>query len=117
MIQSIAFFVYPVADMKRARDFYERVLDLKAGSNFNDEWIEYDIAGVTFAITTMDTNHRPAAKGPVIAFEVDDLASAVARLKAAGVRFVQENVESPVCRSAVVLDPDGNEIIIHKRKG
>jgi len=116
MIQSIAFFVYPVADIKRARDFYERVLGLKVESNFSDEWIEYDIAGTTFAITNMDTNHRPAAKGAAVAFEVDELDSAVARLKAAGVRFTQENAESPVCRFAVMLDPDGNEVIIHKRK-
>jgi predicted enzyme related to lactoylglutathione lyase len=116
MIESIAFFVYPVVEVTRARDFYERVLGLKVESNFNDEWIEYDVAGTTFAITTMDTNHKPAAKGPVVAFEVDELDSTVARLKAAGVPFVQENAESPLCRSAVVLDPDGNELIIHKRK-
>jgi predicted enzyme related to lactoylglutathione lyase len=116
MIQAIAFFVYPVADMKRARDFYERVLGLKLESNFSDEWIEYDIAGTTFAITSMDANHRPAARGAVIAFEVDELDSSTAQLKAAGVRFTQENAETPVCRFAVMLDPDGNEVIVHKRK-
>ena len=115
MIQSIAFFAYPVADMKRARDFYERVLGLKLDSSFNDEWVEYDVAGATFAITTMDAKHRPGP-GAVLAVEVEDLAAASARMKAAGVRLVQENVESPVCRFSVVLDPDGNEVILHKRK-
>src|SRR5688572_25232136 len=71
MIQSIAFFVYPVADMTRARDFYERILGLKVETSFSDEWIEYDIGGTTFAITTMDESHKPAGKGAVIAFEVD----------------------------------------------
>lgn len=116
MIQSIAFFVYPISDMKRARDFYERVLGLKAGSSFGDEWIEYDVGGATFAITAMDATHKPAAKGAVVAFEVDDLDATVAQLKAAGARFAQENAESPVCRFAIALDPDGNELIIHKRK-
>jgi predicted enzyme related to lactoylglutathione lyase len=116
MIQSIAFFAYPVADLKRARDFYERVLGLKVESNFQDEWIEYDVAGATFAITTMDATHRPAAHGAVVAFEVGDLDATVAQLKKAQVRFVTENVESPVCRSAVVLDPDGNDVILHERK-
>ncbi|HWN93472.1 MAG TPA: VOC family protein [Methylomirabilota bacterium] len=116
MIQSIAFFVYPISDMKRARDFYERVLGLKVGTGLGDEWIEYDVGGTTFAITTMDTNHKPAAKGAVVAFEVDDLDATVAQLKAAGVRFTLENSESPVCRSAIAVDPDGNELIIHKRK-
>jgi predicted enzyme related to lactoylglutathione lyase len=116
MIQSIAFFAYPVADMKRARDFYERVLGLNVETNFHDEWIEYDVGGETFAITTMDANHKPGAKGPVVAFEVDDLEAAIAQLKAKGVRFAVENAESPVCRSAIVHDPDGNELIIHKLK-
>ena len=115
MIQSLAFFVYPVADLKRARDFYERVLGLKLDSNFNDEWVEYDVAGTTFAITTMDESHRPGSGG-VAAFEVKDLVAASSRLKAAGVRFVKENVESPICRFSIALDPDGNELILHKRK-
>jgi predicted enzyme related to lactoylglutathione lyase len=116
MIQSIAFFAYPVADIKSARDFYERVLGFRAESNFNGEWIEYEIAGTTFAITTMDSNHRPGGNGGIVAFEVENLAAAIARLKAEGIRFVQENVESPVCHSAIVLDPSGNEVILHQRK-
>ena len=116
MIQAIAFVAYPVADMKRSRDFYERVLGLKVGTSFGDEWIEYEVNGATFAITTMDVNHRPAAKGAVVAFEVDDLNAAVSQLKKEKVPFAVEIAESPVCRSAIVHDPDGNEVIIHKRK-
>jgi hypothetical protein len=32
------------------------------------------------------------------------------------VTFAAEGIESPVCRMAVVQDPDGNKIIIHKLK-
>jgi predicted enzyme related to lactoylglutathione lyase len=116
MIQSIAFFVYPVADIKRARDFYEGVLGLKLGDIVADEWIEYDVAGTTFAITTMDTTHQPGVKGGVIAFEVDDLEKTVAHLKAHNASFAFDNAESPICRFAVAHDPDGNDVIIHKRK-
>jgi hypothetical protein len=48
--------------------------------------------------------------------EVDDFEGAIKNLKAADVPFDTENVESPVCRMAVVQDPDGNKIIIHKLK-
>ena len=34
MLKSIAFFVYPVSDMARARKFYEEALGLKMGMNF-----------------------------------------------------------------------------------
>ncbi|MEK7674906.1 MAG: VOC family protein [Verrucomicrobiota bacterium] len=116
MITSIAFYVYPVTDIARARHFYENVLGLKLESNFRDEWIEYDLNGGTFAITTTDATHQAGIKGGVIAFEVDDLDSEIARLKAQPVKFVMETCETPVCRFAVVNDPDGNELIIHKRK-
>jgi predicted enzyme related to lactoylglutathione lyase len=116
MITEIAFTVYPVADMKAARAFYEQTLGLKLASNFQDEWVEYDVAGGTFAVTTMDMNHPAGAKGALVGFEVDDLDATAAKLKAAGVKFVLENYDTPVCRFAVVTDPSGNELVIHRRK-
>jgi hypothetical protein len=38
----------------------------------------------------------------------------VNRLKQLGASFVPQTNASPVCRFAVVGDPDANEIIIHK---
>jgi len=115
MITSIAFFVYPMRDIAIARRFYENVLGLKLETNFRDEWIEYDVNGGTFAITSMDITHVPGANGGVIAFEVTDLDSFVGLLKEKQVKFVLEITTSPVCRFAVIADPDGNEVIIHKR--
>jgi predicted enzyme related to lactoylglutathione lyase len=40
----------------------------------------------------------------------------VARLRQSGATFRREITETPVCRFAVVLDPDGSEILLHKRK-
>ena len=40
----------------------------------------------------------------------------IATLKAAGVQFKMEPFETPVCHMAMVFDPSGNIIIIHKRK-
>ena len=116
VIRSIAFFCYPVKDMTRARHFYETILGLKLDSDFGGEWLEYDLVGSTFAITTMNMAHQPGAKGGVVAFEVDDLDDFVRHLKAQQVRFVLEITETPVCRMAVASDPDGNDVVIHQRK-
>ncbi|EEF58939.1 VOC family protein [Pedosphaera parvula] len=116
MIKSIAFFVYPITDMARSRKFYEDTLGLKLDTNFGDKWIEYDIAGGTFAITNMEFGHQPGAKGGAIAFEVDDLDKTVAQLKQKQVPFILDPMETPVCHMAVVADPDGNSVTIHKRK-
>jgi predicted enzyme related to lactoylglutathione lyase len=116
MITSIAYFAYPVADMPRTRRFYEDTLGLKPEMNFGDKWLEYEVAGQTFAVTTMEMSSKPGGKGGVIAFEVDDLDKTLAQLKEKKVKFVMDVFDTPVCRMAVVEDPDGNQVIIHRRK-
>jgi predicted enzyme related to lactoylglutathione lyase len=77
--------------------------------------VEYDLAGATFAITTTDMGHSPGAKGGVVAFEVSDLDAFVHKMKGRAVSFITEAFDTPVCRMAVIEDPDGNHITIHKR--
>jgi len=116
MIKELAFVVYAVSDMVRARRFYERTLGLKLDSNFQDQWLEYDLKGATFAITTMDSEHQPGARGALVAFEVDDLDFVLERMRFLGVPLAKEMQTTPVCRFAVIQDPDGNELVIHQRK-
>jgi len=117
-ITEIAFTGYPVTDIVRARAFYEGVLQLKTSATFESEgghWIEYDIGPGTIAITNMSPEWKPATAGPAAAFEVADFDAAVSVLREAAVKFIVEPTASPVCRMAVVVDPDGNFITIHKR--
>lgn len=115
MIKSIAFTVYPVSDMARSRGFYEGVLGLTPGYNYGDEWVEYELGDSTFAISTTDMGHNPGALGAIIAFEVEDMDAYVNSLKEKSVKFVVDTFSTPVCRIAVIEDPDGNHITIHKR--
>lgn len=114
-----AFTGYPVTDMQRARAFYEDVLRLESTPTFESgdrHWIEYGLWPSTFAISNMSSEDRkPSNDGPVIAFEVDNFDSAVATLRANNVKFTVDPFESPVHRMAIVSDPDGNSICIHKR--
>jgi predicted enzyme related to lactoylglutathione lyase len=118
-IVEIAFTGYPVTDMRRARAFYEDVLKLESTRTFENgdrHWIEYDLGPSTFAISNMSSEDwKPSNDGPAIAFEVKDFDSSVATLRANNVKFTVEPFESPVCRMAIVSDPDGNSICIHKR--
>jgi predicted enzyme related to lactoylglutathione lyase len=118
-VNEIAFVGYPTTDKARARAFYEGVLgfkptlDLDMGDNY---WIEYDIGTSTLAISNY---WKPAAEpgmGPMAGLEVEDFNAKVTELKNAGVRFSGETQESSVCFMAMILDPDGNSIWIHKRK-
>ena len=87
MIASIAFTVYPVSNMERARAFYEHVLGLHASYHYQGVWVEYDLGGSTFAITTMKIGHTPGAKGAVVAFEVSDFDAFVQKMKERAVSF------------------------------
>lgn len=119
-VSEIAFTGYPVTDIARARGFYEGVLRFKPTVQFEHEgkhWIEYDIGPATLAISNMSAGQwKPSADGPAVALEVADFDAAVAALRAAGVRFVVEPLDSGVCRMAFFLDPDGNSLGIHKRQ-
>ena len=50
---------------------------------------------------------------PLVRFRLD---AEMARLKAQGVVIAFDVMDTPGCRLALVCDPDGNKIMIHKRK-
>lgn len=116
MIKEIAFTVYPVTDLARARRFYEGVLGLVVEMDFAGKWVEYGIGGGTFAISNMMNQGQRGTLQPSIAFEVDDFDATLAALRAAGAPFKHEPFDTPVCRMAIAADPDGNEFVIHRRK-
>ena len=115
MIKEIAFTAYPVTDMARARAFYEGVLGLAVETNHGDKWIEYGIGPGTFVIQNF-TPEPPSGERGMVAFEVDDFEATVASLKAAAVPFLMEATESPICHYTMVNDPDGNKLMVHRRK-
>jgi predicted enzyme related to lactoylglutathione lyase len=51
-----------------------------------------------------------------VGLEVDNFSEAVDQLKRNGASFRIQATETPVCHMAIVSDPDGNSISIHKRK-
>jgi predicted enzyme related to lactoylglutathione lyase len=117
MITEIAFTGTPVTDMKRAREFYEGVLGFKPSmESAGGMWVEYEIGGSTLGIGCYGDVWKPSEQGTCLGLEVDDLDAETARLKARGVKFSMEPYETPVCRFAIIQDPDGNKILIHKRK-
>src|SRR5580704_1448001 len=116
MITEIAFTGIPVKDIARARAFYEGVLGLKKTmDSAGGKWVEYEIGTGTLGLGSYP-GWEPSAQGTSVAFEVDDLDAEMARLKAKGVAVVMDVMDTPVCRFAMITDPDGNKILIHKRK-
>lgn len=75
MLKKVAFTMYPIRDVARARRFYEETLGLKVGLNGNQGdkwWIEYDLpGGGCVALTNFIPDEPSAAAGGTIAFEVE----------------------------------------------
>ena len=116
-INAIGFVAIPVTDIKRARSFYEEVLGLRTSDEMmGGKWIEYAVGEDTLAIANVSDTWTPSDQGTGAAFEVEDFDDAIDRLKDQHVRFATEPFETPCCYMAVVQDPDGNKLIIHKLK-
>ncbi len=117
MIKKIAFTMYPVKNMERARHFYENILGIEVSKiSAQGAWVEYDLpGGGCFVITTLAQDVSPSANaGGSIAFEVENLEELVNKLKLQQVQFKLDIFSSPVCRMAVILDSEGNAITLHQ---
>ena len=116
-IKAIGFVAIPVTDIERARSFYEEVLGLRTSDEMmGGKWIEYAVGDDTLAIANVSDTWTPSDQGTGAAFEVEDFDEAIGRLRDRHVRFAAEPFETPCCHMAVVQDPDGNKLIIHKLK-
>ncbi len=117
MIKGIAFTGIPVTDIARAREYYEDVLGLKLSAEMaHGKWIEYDVGGATVALTSINPRWEPSDQGTAVGFEVDDIDAMLDAIKESGAPVYMDKMESPVCWLAIVQDPDGNKVVIHKLK-
>ena len=104
----------PSRDTERSREFYVETLGLRPDER---SWNEFWIGETCFSIW------EPArfgmefhSQGTSIALlRVEDVAKARTALEAKGVEFVGETVDTGVCHMANFVDPDGNELTLHRR--
>jgi predicted enzyme related to lactoylglutathione lyase len=116
MIKEVAFIAIAVSDAERARKFYQETLELKpATTAMGGAWVEYDLGATTIGVGC-HPNWKPSRDGTTVAFEVDDIDAAIVTLMERGVEFDMDKTETPVCWMAQFRDPDGNKLVLHKRK-
>lgn len=116
-ITGIAYSSHQVKDLDRAREFYSGLLGLKSTGSYAGTWEEYDVGGCTFAVwvaSKITPNYFKQITAS-IAFEVKDIEKLSAKLKEAGVKFLQEPVNNEDhCITAYIKDPDGNIVTLHQ---
>lgn len=114
--QEIAFTAYAVTNMARARKFYEGVLGLKPARKFSKNFVEYDIGKGTISVGCAPKLWPPSKKGTCATLEVVDFDAALEHLKKKKIKPALGPFDFPRCRMVGVRDPDGNVIVLHKRK-
>lgn|ERR1035437_77837 len=128
--KEFSFVSYPITNVSRA--FYEGVLglvpvstwiaELKPGeTDPSSAFIEYEIGPDTLTIGKGAPNFTPGKTGATVALEVDGdgkdmFDAALAELREKNVKFLMETYDGPVCTMVLIEDPDGNQIMIHRRK-
>ena len=119
-VKEVAFTTYPVTDMARARKFYEGVLGFPEGKDTTGDggnsFVEYELGKTYFSLGHMPGKFIPTKGGPMVGFEVEDFEAAVEALKANNTEFLMAPFDTPVCQMAMIVDTEGNSLMIHKLK-
>lgn len=122
-ITEIAFAAYAITDVARARAFYEGILGLEpAVTHVKDNqnaFIEYWIGAGRehcLVIGAGAPEFQPGKTGATVALEVEDFDQAVQHLTDHQVPLLMPRYDGPMCSMVLVADPDGNQVMIHRRK-
>ena len=113
-IERLDFLGVPSQDPERARAFYRDVLGMRPDERA--EWEQW--AGTTcFAVWQPEAMGMPFVpqKGNPWPLRCDDVAETRAALEAKGVQFFGDTTDTGVCHMAFFTNPDGNELMLHRR--
>jgi catechol 2,3-dioxygenase-like lactoylglutathione lyase family enzyme len=116
-VERTDFISVPVTDLERSRAFYRDTLGLTEIPGLGS-WPEFQL-GENVSLYLLDpTNIGQEFKGPhtsPIALRVADVPAAKEALEAKGVEFAGDIYDTSVCHMAIFGDPDGNQIMLHRR--
>ena len=105
--------------LDQSRDFYRDILGFALVFE-NDSYIEMlaqgsTTMGVSFVTSELSGGEKFTGEGIILSFEVADVDAEFARLKAAGVRILEELRDKAWGeRSFVINDPNGVHVYIYK---
>jgi predicted enzyme related to lactoylglutathione lyase len=114
-VNGVDLFGFMVADPSRSIAFYRDVLGI-APTMLDEQGrgAEFTLSdGTTFGV--WDGKDFGKTSGGCAMFAVDDLDAAVALFRERGAKL-SDPTETPVCFMSFGEDPDGNAVVIHKRK-
>jgi catechol 2,3-dioxygenase-like lactoylglutathione lyase family enzyme len=113
-IERVDFIGIPSRDAERSRAFYVEKLGFRPDDKARFEFWAGETCFGIWEPERMGMEFAPQ-KNAHPAFHVDDVAKRRAELEAKGVEFNGEIFDSGVCHMAFFTDPDGNDLMLHRR--
>jgi predicted enzyme related to lactoylglutathione lyase len=117
-VEQVDFVSVLTQDIARAKQFYAETLGLPIETEGEHD-MEFTLGQVTLDVynpASTGQDFEPTVGGPAgIAIRVPDVAAARAELEAKGVQFDGDIVDTGVCHFAFFKDPDGNQLMLHRR--
>ncbi len=120
IVERVDFISVPVTDMERSKRFYGETLGLDEIEHPEGSFPEYQLGeNVSFYLLQMENIGR-SFEGPhtaSVALRVPDVAAGQKELEEKGVVFDlgAEPFDTGVCHMALFKDPDGNQLMLHRR--
>ena len=116
IVERTDFISVPVTNLERSTAWYRETLGLEQIGE--GAWPEFQL-GENVSLYLLDpTNIGQEFQGPhtsSIALRVPDVEEARRELEGRGVEFRGETFDTGVCHMAFFSDPDGNELMMHRR--
>lgn len=121
-VNPVCWFDLHVANLDRAKNFYETVFNLKL-TDAPEAWGKqsffpfspesYDISGALVE----KSDFAPGSSSAVIYFETEDIVAEEQRIEKAGGKVVQPKMNiGEFCFISIFIDSEGNTVGLHSRK-
>jgi predicted enzyme related to lactoylglutathione lyase len=108
--------VFVVAkDLERAVRFWQETLGLELAFRDGDRWVQFKAGDVSFALASEAEGQGAPPGVAVPVFEVEDLDSALAELRAAGAEVGALRDMGAHGRTAAATPPGGPRIVLFQR--
>ncbi len=114
LVERVDFVAIPSRDAERAAAFYGETLGLRRDDHRDVEFWAGDTCLNIWEPERFGVEFAPQ-KNAHVALRVPDVAAARADLEGKGVEFDGDTVDTGVCHMALFTDPDGNDLMLHRR--
>jgi catechol 2,3-dioxygenase-like lactoylglutathione lyase family enzyme len=116
IVERTDFIAVPVTDMERSKQFYGETLGLPQVSDggFPEYQLGENVTLYLLSLEAIGAAFR-APHDAGFALRVPDVHETRKELEARGVQFNGDVMDTGVCHMAFFADPDGNQMVLHRR--